>query len=71
MPGPKKIRKSITKNWFLGFFDRLTAANHVQLDFFENISLLAYCRDFEPEMRRVGVILAKLSFAEDSKEWTF
>ena len=34
-PG-RNIRSCITKNGFLGFFDDLTAANHVQPDFFEN-----------------------------------
>ena len=36
----KNIRNSITKNRFLDFFDRLTAANHIELDIFENKSLL-------------------------------
>ena len=49
----KNIRNSITKNRFLDFFDRLTAANHIELDIFEN-KLNHYCGGFEPEMRRVG-----------------
>ena len=34
-PG-KNIRNCFTKNRFLGYFDVLTAANDVQLEFFEN-----------------------------------
>ena len=30
-----------------------------------------YCGDFERKMRRVVLILTKLSFGEDFKEWTF
>ena len=68
----KKLGSSITKSRFWTFLTVLTAENGVQLDF---LSLLYkidhYCRGFERKMRRVGLILTKLSFDEDFKGWTF
>ena len=66
-PG-KNIRNCITNYRFLGFFDGLTASNPLQLDF---LKIDHYCGCFEYKMRRVGRILAKLSIAENFKEWTF
>ena len=42
----------MTKNKFLGFFVGLIAANGVQVDFFENRSLL---RAFERKMKKSGL----------------
>ena len=53
-------RCSITRSRFLDILDGLTAA--VQLDVFK---IDHYCRGFECKMRKVGLILIKLSSDED------
>ena len=47
----------------LNILNGLTAANAVQLDPFLKID--HYCGGFKPKMRRVGLILTKLSFDKD------
>ena len=57
---------SIKRSRFLDILDGLTAA--VQL--FNFFKIDHYCRSFERKIRRVGLILIKLSSDKDFKKWT-
>ena len=62
-PG-NKLGSYIMKSRFLDILDGLTAANGIQRDFSK---LDHYYGGFERKMRRVGLILIKLSFDKDFK----
>ena len=53
------------KKRVLDTLDGLTAANAVQLVLDPFLKIDHYCGGFKPKLRRVGLILTKLSFDKD------